>query len=149
MKLFEKSINKPARVDLVPIRISEQLRLEQMDTQFEKYVYQEKLKTYYYCSVFRLCTNGSLDQIDNERLLFTNNDIETKPRVPICGLWIFKFVQRIYFRTLFSLVIDLLDLDPWTILLSKSHQSKYFHNQMNRTSTPSAPVDYSHVASLR
>jgi hypothetical protein len=36
LKLFEKTINKPARVDLVPIRISEQLRLEQMDVQFEK-----------------------------------------------------------------------------------------------------------------
>lgn len=36
LKLFEKTINKPARVDLAPIRISEQLRLEQMDMQFEK-----------------------------------------------------------------------------------------------------------------
>ncbi len=41
LKLFEKSINKPARLDLVPIRISEQLRLEQMDTQFKKYVDQQ------------------------------------------------------------------------------------------------------------
>ena len=37
LKLFEKTINKPARTDLVPIRISEQLRLEQMDVQLEKY----------------------------------------------------------------------------------------------------------------
>jgi len=36
LKIFEKAINKPARTDLVPIRISEQLRLEQMDMQFEK-----------------------------------------------------------------------------------------------------------------
>lgn len=36
LKLFEKSINKPVRSDLAPIRISEQLRLEQMDVQFEK-----------------------------------------------------------------------------------------------------------------
>jgi hypothetical protein len=36
--LFEKTINKPARVDLAPIRISEQLRLEKMDTQFERYI---------------------------------------------------------------------------------------------------------------
>ncbi len=41
LKLFEKTINKPARVDLVPIRITEQLRLEQMDAHFEKYVYQK------------------------------------------------------------------------------------------------------------
>jgi hypothetical protein len=41
LKLFEKAINKPARVDLVPIRISEQLRLEQMDVQFEKYIYKK------------------------------------------------------------------------------------------------------------
>jgi hypothetical protein len=39
LKLFEKTINKPARNDLVPIRISEQLRLEQMDVQFEKYIF--------------------------------------------------------------------------------------------------------------
>jgi hypothetical protein len=36
--MFEKVINKPARLDLMPIRISEQLRLEQMDVQFEKYI---------------------------------------------------------------------------------------------------------------
>ncbi|CAF1480234.1 unnamed protein product, partial [Rotaria sordida] len=35
--------------------------------------------------------------------------------------------------------------DPWTILLSKSHQSKFFHNQANRTSIQSAPSDWSHV----
>jgi len=115
LKLFEKTINKPARVDLVPIRISEQLRLEKMDVQFEK-----------------LCTSGSLEQIDNERLLFTNIDIESKPRVPARGLWIFKFVQH-----------------PWTILLSKSRAVKYFHNQINRTSIPAAPPDSSHVALLR
>ncbi len=40
LKLFGKTINKPARVDLVPIRISEPLRLEQMDGQFEKYSYK-------------------------------------------------------------------------------------------------------------
>ena len=34
--MFEKVINKPARLDLVPIRISEQLRMEKMDEQFEK-----------------------------------------------------------------------------------------------------------------
>ncbi|CAF4177057.1 unnamed protein product, partial [Rotaria sordida] len=39
--------------------------------------------------------------------------------------------------------------DPWTILLSKSHQSKFFHNQANRTSIQSAPSDWSHVPSLR
>ncbi|CAF2931903.1 unnamed protein product [Rotaria sp. Silwood2] len=115
LKLFEKTINKPARVDLVPIRIHEQLRLEQMDVQFEK-----------------LCTSGSLNQIDSERLRFTNNEIESKPCAAVRGLWIFKFVQY-----------------PWTILLSKSHQTKYFHNQMNRTSIPAAPPDSSHVASLR
>jgi hypothetical protein len=42
LKLFEKTINKPAHTDLVPIRISEQLRLEQMDVHFEKYIYQKK-----------------------------------------------------------------------------------------------------------
>ncbi|CAF3536035.1 unnamed protein product [Rotaria sordida] len=115
LKLFEKTINKPARTDLAPIRIHEQLRLEQMDVQFDK-----------------LCTSGSLNQIDSERLWFTNNDIESKPRVEVRGLWIFKFVQH-----------------PWTILLSKSHQTKYFHNQINRTSIPAAPNDSSHVASLR
>ncbi|CAF4695389.1 unnamed protein product [Rotaria sp. Silwood1] len=115
LKLFEKTINKPARLDLTPIRIHEQLRLEQMDVQFEK-----------------LCTSGSLNQIDSERLWFTNHEIESKPSVEVRGLWIFKFVQH-----------------PWTILLSKSHQSKYFHNQINRTSIPAAPSDSSHVASLR
>ncbi|CAF3911063.1 unnamed protein product [Rotaria magnacalcarata] len=116
LKLFEKAINKPAHVDLVPIRIHEQLRLEQMDVQFEK-----------------LCSSGSLNQIDNEQTLwFTNNDAETKPRIQVRGLWIFKFIQH-----------------PWTILLSKSHQTKYFHNQMNRTSIPAAPTDSSNVASLR
>ena len=34
--MFEKVINKPARFDLVPIRINEQLRMEKMDEQFEK-----------------------------------------------------------------------------------------------------------------
>ena len=34
--MFEKVINKPCRRDLVPIRVSEQLRLEKMDEQFEK-----------------------------------------------------------------------------------------------------------------
>ncbi|CAF3385074.1 unnamed protein product [Rotaria socialis] len=116
LKLFEKAINKPAHVDLVPIRIHEQLRLEHMDAQFEK-----------------LCSSGSLNQIDNEQTLwFTNNDVETKPRIQVRGLWIFKFIQY-----------------PWTILLSKSHQTKYFHNQVNRTSIPAAPADSSNVASLR
>ena len=40
-------------------------------------------------------------------------------------------------------------IDPWTILLSKSRQSKYFHNQMTRESIEFAPSDSSSVASLR
>jgi hypothetical protein len=44
----------------------------------------------------RLSASGTLEQIDNERLIFTNMDIETKPRVSVRGLWIFKFVQREY-----------------------------------------------------
>ncbi|UJR28824.1 hypothetical protein I4U23_010048 [Adineta vaga] len=115
LKLFEKAINKPARTDLSTIRISEQLRLEQMDVQFEK-----------------LCLSGNLQQIDTEKLWFTNTDIESKPRVGVCGLWIFKFVQY-----------------PWTILLSKSRQQKYFHNQKDRTSIEGAPGDGAHVASIR
>ncbi len=46
LKLFVKAINKPARVDLVPIRISEQLRLEQMDIQFEKYIYKSIVRCF-------------------------------------------------------------------------------------------------------
>lgn len=116
LKIFEKAINKPARHDLVPIRISEQLRLEQMDMQFEK-----------------LCSPDNLGQIDNKRPLWlTNMEVETRPKVPVRGLWIFKFVQS-----------------PWTILLSKSRQVKYFHNYNRRESIPEAPADSSHVASLR
>ncbi|CAF5133669.1 unnamed protein product, partial [Rotaria socialis] len=41
-----------------------------------------------------LCSSGSLNQIDNEQTLwFTNNDVETKPRIQVRGLWIFKFIQ--------------------------------------------------------
>ena len=40
LKIFEKAINKPVRNDLAPIRISEQLRLEQMESQFQKYAHQ-------------------------------------------------------------------------------------------------------------
>ncbi|CAF0732775.1 unnamed protein product [Adineta steineri] len=115
LKLFEKTINKPARIDLVPIRISDQLRMEQMDVQFEK-----------------LCPPDSLKQIDNEKLFFTNTNIPNKPRVSVCGLWIFKFVQH-----------------PWTLILSKSTQSKYFHNQVTRASLQRAPPDSSHVAPLK
>ncbi|CAF3479483.1 unnamed protein product [Adineta steineri] len=115
LKLFEKTINKPARIDLVPIRISDQLRMEQMDVQFEK-----------------LCPPDSLKQIDNEKLFFTNTNIPNKPRVSVCGLWIFKFVQH-----------------PWTLILSKSTQSKYFHNQVTRASLQHAPPDSSHVAPLK
>jgi hypothetical protein len=98
----------------------------------------------------RLCNSGSLDQIDSERLSFTNTDITNKPRVVVRGLWIFKFVQRTYKRiTSFPWLLISYIIDPWTILLSKSHQSKYFHNQANRTSIPAAPSDSSHVASLR
>jgi hypothetical protein len=45
---------------------------------------------------YRLSASGTLEQIDKERLIFTNMDIETKPRVSVLGLWIFKFVQREY-----------------------------------------------------
>lgn len=45
-------------------------------------------------NLFRLCSSGTAEQIDSERLIFTNLDIATKPRVPVGGLWIFKFVQR-------------------------------------------------------
>lgn len=41
------------------------------------------------------------------------------------------------------------DLDPWTILLSKSRQMKYFHNQILRTSSETAPSDSSHAAGLK
>ena len=96
----------------------------------------------------RLCSPGSLEQIDSERLVFTNMDITTKPRVSIAGLWIFKFVQckcdtRSYLIQLEN------DLDPWTILLSKTRQMKYFHNQANRTSTETVPSDASHAAGLK
>ena len=43
----------------------------------------------------------------------------------------------------------MLNLDPWTILLSKSRSVKYFHNQATRTSIPEAPSDSSHVAFLK
>lgn len=43
--------------------------------------------------IFRLCSSDSLNQIDTERLVFTNNEIETRPRIEVRGLWIFKFVQ--------------------------------------------------------
>ncbi|CAF1274866.1 unnamed protein product [Adineta ricciae] len=115
LKIFEKAINKPVRNDLAPIRISEQFRLEQMDNQLQK-----------------LCLSGTLDQIDSERLYFTNTEVENRPHVLVRGLWIFKFVQH-----------------PWTILLSKSTQQKYFHDQIKRTSVFEPPHDSSHAASLR
>ena len=40
-------------------------------------------------------------------------------------------------------------LDPWTILLSKTRQMKYFHNQALRTSSETAPSDFSHAAGLK
>jgi hypothetical protein len=45
---------------------------------------------------YRLSPSETLEQIDNDRLWFTNKDIETKPHVSVRGLWIFKFVQREY-----------------------------------------------------
>ncbi|CAF0789150.1 unnamed protein product [Didymodactylos carnosus] len=77
MKLFERAINKPARLDLVPIRISEQLRCEHLDSSIEK-----------------LCQSGQYDQIDNEKLWYVNEHVENKPRVQVRGIWFFKFVQH-------------------------------------------------------
>lgn len=75
-------------------------------------------------------------------------DIATKPRVPIAGLWIFKFVQSKCETRTYSIYVEN-DLDPWTILLSKTRQMKYFHNQANRTSIETAPSDGSHAAGLK
>lgn len=46
----------------------------------------------------RLCASGTAEQIDHEILFFTNTDIATKPRMPVRGLWILKFVQCKYRR---------------------------------------------------
>lgn len=111
LKILEKTINKPCRTDLAPIRVIEQLRLEQIDEHFQK---------------LRTSTN------DIEHLEFTNINVENSPRIPVRGLWIFKFVQH-----------------PWTVVLSRTRNNKYFHNQKTRESIPAAPSDCSHVPSLR
>lgn len=89
-----------------------------------------------------------MEQIDSERLVFTNMDIATKPRVPIAGLWIFKFVQCKCVTRSYSIQLEK-NLDPWTILLGKTRQMKYFHNQANRTSIETVPSDASHAAGLK
>ncbi|CAF1175347.1 unnamed protein product [Didymodactylos carnosus] len=77
MKLFEKTINKPSRYDLAPIRVSEQLRCEHLDA-----------------NITKLCESGHYDQIDSEKLWYVNESVvENKPRVQVHGIWFFKFVQ--------------------------------------------------------
>lgn len=101
----------------------------------------------------RLCHSGNLEQIDNERSLwFTNMDVDTRPKISVQGLWIFKFVQRKFIVMTKCLSVEnafFFSIAPWTILLSKSRQVKYFHNYARRESIPEAPGDSSHVASLR
>ena len=99
----------------------------------------------------RLCSPDNLGQIDNKRSLWlTNMEVETRQKVPVRGLWIFKFVQCKSFVMMNCFAyFFFFFLVPWTILLSKSRQTKYFHNYNRRESIPEAPADSSHVASLR
>ncbi len=81
---------------------------------------------------------GVVNDFENFLKIFENSG-KGHPRGRDTSVNIFLFFYFLY----------LFNIDPWTILLSKSRQSKYFHNQINRQSLESAPPDSSHVALLR
>ena len=60
------------------------------------------------CS-FRLRPSHLTDQIDKEQLQFTNTEVATQPRIPVRGLWIFKFLQRTYKKIVRFLIDRLVD----------------------------------------